>query len=1316
MRRTNMPRRTTKKEKPNLRQQAEKRLRQAKPVSLPPSEKDPQHLLDELTVHQTELEIQNEDLKQTQQELLAARDRYTDLFEFAPIGYLTLDKNNVILEANLTFCRMLGLSRSNVLKQRFTIFISPENQDIFYLTTLQIRQKNSQKIIELSLKKADGLSFIAQLSIICTTEDSLRLAVVDVTEREQAEEALKESQKKYQALIETTSDFIWETDAQGRYTYCSPQMKRLWGYEPREMLGKTPFDFMAPEDREQSTKAFMSIAGAQRPFAGMGVNSLDSQGHPITIEISGVPYFDAGGKFSGYRGVSRDITQRKQVEEALKVSEEKYRSVVDNANEVIIVAQDGLIKFVGGKALPLTGYSHENLESKPFTDIIYPADRKAARERHQKRMRGEAVPDVWEFRVLGKDGIVRWAQSNTANITWEKRPASLVFLNNITARKEAEEALVRANAELENKVKKRTAELAESEGKYRSLVETTTDFIWEVDKNGAYTYVSPKIFDMLGYKPEEVIGKTPFDLMPSEEAERILKIFREYVSQESPFNSLENINCHKDGHRVVLETSGVPFHDAKGRFQGYRGIDRDITQRKKAEEELKESEEKYRMVFTQAPDSIVIIDVEKGKLEQFNSSAHKNLGYTREEFEKLKISDFEVVESDKEVASHIQKIVQEGSGIFETKQRTKSGLIRDVQINARAIRIRGKQYLHSIWRDITERKQMEEALAKAKDELEIKVEERTQELRESEEKYRMLVDNASETIMIVQDGIIKFTGGKAVDLTGFPLEALVNMPFLDYLNPEDRRLFLERDIRRKRGEAVPASWEFRILHKDGGIRWALSNSTSVTWEKRPAVLSLLTNITERKQAEEALKESEKKYRALVENASEVIVVVQDGLIKFMNKRGLEPTGYSPEEMTGKSFLELVYPDDRMGLADLYGRHMAGQIETTNYEFRIIPKDSGTRWALMNAANILWEGRPAILAICTDITDRKKAEDALTESEARANALIEYAPAGIYEIDIQGTRFIRVNDAVSKITGYSHQELLAMNPTKLLEEESRMAFAEMVRRKLAGEKVPDTADFKARKKDGTLIYVSLQASFSQTEPGVVFVIAHDITERKMMERELEIYARRVTEVQEEERKRIAYELHDDTAQYLSILKMQLGSVIDSGKIEDPQVLEKLQYLEKDAGRAFEDIRRYSHELRPVTLERMGLMAALEQVADDHNKLGQINVNLKVGGAEPVLEEEVKLGFFRIAQEALNNVRKHAKASLATITLTFQENRLDMLVSDNGNGFDVKEAAARAGGKGSLGLMSMRERANLIGASLNIESKPGRGTNIRVEVPL
>jgi len=129
--------------------------------------------------------------------------------------------------------------------------------------------------------------------------------------------------------------------------------------------------------------------------------------------------------------------------------------------------------------------------------------------------------------------------------------------------------------------------LRESEQRFRSLVETTSDWVWEVDQHGFYTYASPKVKELLGYNPEEVIGKKPFDFMPLEEADRITKLFEGVVKSRKPFTRLENTNVHKDGHRVVLETSGVPIFEKDGNFTGYRGIDRDITERHRAEEDRK---------------------------------------------------------------------------------------------------------------------------------------------------------------------------------------------------------------------------------------------------------------------------------------------------------------------------------------------------------------------------------------------------------------------------------------------------------------------------------------------------------------------------------------------------------------------------------------------------------------------------------------------------------------------------------------------------------------------------------------------------------
>jgi PAS domain S-box-containing protein len=371
----------------------------------------------------------------------------------------------------------------------------------------------------------------------------------------------------------------------------------------------------------------------------------------------------------------------------------------------------------------------------------------------------------------------------------------------------------------------------------------------------------------------------------------------------------------------------------------------------------------------------------------------------------------------------------------------------------------------------------------------------------------------------------------------------------------------------------------------------------------------LSDITDLKHAQEALissrdelgikvkertrelAESEEKYRKLVENANEAIFVSQDQKSKLFNSKALELFGYTKEELEAKTLLELVYPEDRDLVNEQYTKRITGKDLSASYEHRILCNDGGIKWVAVNAVMISWESRPASLVLLTDIT------------------------------------------------------------------------------------------------------------------------AH-----KNMEQELKAYAQRITQVQEEERKRVAYELHDDTVQYLSILKLQLDYLINSGKIQDPEISEKLVYLEKDAARAVDDVRRYSHELRPGVLEHLGLQAALEQIAEDVNKFNQVAVEVDTEGEEPGIPEEVKLGFFRIAQEALNNARKHADASRINISIQFTGSCVKLAVTDNGIGFDIQQAAVRTNLQGNLGLMSMRERAKLIGADLNIESEIGKGTTVTAEIKL
>lgn len=165
-------------------------------------------------------------------------------------------------------------------------------------------------------------------------------------------------------------------------------------------------------------------------------------------------------------------------------------------------------------------------------------------------------------------------------------------------------------------------QLRESENKFRLLVESASDWIWEVDYNGIYTYVSPQVEALLGYKPQEVVGESPFVFMPPEEAKKLSNIFQKLLDKRAPISALENINICKDGTLKILETNGIAFFDENGEFSGYRGIDRDITGRKLSEQALHESEEKFKSITDTAQDAIIMMD-DEGKITYWNGAAEK---------------------------------------------------------------------------------------------------------------------------------------------------------------------------------------------------------------------------------------------------------------------------------------------------------------------------------------------------------------------------------------------------------------------------------------------------------------------------------------------------------------------------------------------------------------------------------------------------------------------------------------------------------------------------------------------------------------------
>ena len=344
---------------------------------------------------------------------------------------------------------------------------------------------------------------------------------------------------------------------------------------------------------------------------------------------------------------------------------------------------------------------------------------------------------------------------------------------------------------------------------------------------------------------------------------------------------------------------------------------------------------------------------------------------------------------------------------------------------------------------------------------------------------------------------------------------------------------------------------------------------------------------------------------------------------------------------------------------------------------------------------------------------------LQASEERYRELFESAHDAIYLHDLEGN-IIAANRACARLTGYSLKELYKLNTDDLLSKESLDVAASIKRLLLTGEASGSIAEVKLNRKDGseTLIQLSASLVYTNGKPVAIQHMARDITEERRLQDNLRVYLQKITRAQEEERKRISRELHDETLQSLIILSRQLDTFASRSKeLSQGNSLCSLFFeeLRQHTTNIIDGVRRLSQDLRPAALDRLGLLPALEWLASEVEEHTGTETRVKVIGTKRRLAEEVELVLFHIAQEALRNVGRHAQATQAEVLVEFNGRKTRVTVSDNGKGFIPPKTIGDLARDGKLGLTGMLERAQLLGGTLTIQSEPGKGSSITVEIP-
>jgi PAS domain S-box-containing protein len=511
--------------------------------------------------------------------------------------------------------------------------------------------------------------------------------------------------------------------------------------------------------------------------------------------------------------------------------------------------------------------------------------------------------------------------------------------------------------------------IEESAEKYRNLVATMSDVTFTLDFDGNVIDTTPSMNRITGLSREETIGKRFSEFVHPDDIQKAEEEFMRAIRGigrplEIRVTALDGTLRWVRINALLIMRNGEPEY--------LLCVLSDITERKQSELLLKECDIRFKKLsfnlpgmiyqFMRRPDGTYCVPfTSDGVKDVFGCSPED----VREDFSP--ISKVILPEDLKGVVDSIEYSAKNHTAWqYEYRVQVPGQLVKWMSGVSNPEELTdGSIIWHGYNADCTDRKRMEELL------------------QENEEKYRMLLESSTEGIVVTQEGIILLVNPTVSTITGFSEQELISKPFSSFIHPDDLAMVLERYQKRLRGEATPSRYATRLLSKDGAVKWVEIAAVLIEWEGRPATMGFVTDITARKHTEYKLSESEKKYRLLVDSASEAIIVAQDGMIRLVNPTVLKMTGFSEQELISKPFLSFIHPDDLAMVVERYQKRLRGESVQDRYSFRVLTKDGRTRWAEIGVVMIEWEERPAILNFLTDITESKYFELELMNKTAEA---------------------------------------------------------------------------------------------------------------------------------------------------------------------------------------------------------------------------------------------------------------------------------------------------------------------------------------------
>jgi PAS domain S-box-containing protein len=854
---------------------------------------------------------------------------------------------------------------------------------------------------------------------------------------------------------------------------------------------------------------------------------------------------------------------------------------------------------------------------------------------------------------------------------------------NISARKKTEKQLRILNLQLLQQVEQKTSVLT-------NVFERITDAFVALDTNWRYTYMNEKAGQLFNRDPKEMIGRNIWTEFPDGLDQPFQKAC-ERALKEQKYLYLE---AYYSPYNRWFENHIYPSPDGLSIFF------RDITEKKTTELALKISEERYRALIEQASDAIMITD-ETGTFLEINPSFCTKFGYPKEELLGKNVSLVIDPEQYKKDPTRFDLLLAGQSIVRERRMMHKDGTILEVEANVKML---PDGRILAIARDITERKKADELL------------------RKSEERYRALVENAPEALVVLDVEKRKFVSvsESAVNLFKMSKDELLQLG-PEELSPEyqpDGRLssevIQENLFKTLSGEKPFFEW----LHCD---RYGRLIPCEVRLVRLPAdgqvlIRGSIIDITERKKAEDQLLKEKILSDSVINSLPGVFLLrfKEGGNIRW-NKRLEIISGYNGEEIAAMKPLDLFSDGERSVIEEKLKQVFekgSAEVETA-----ITCKDGKKIPYYLTGQHIQYEGRPCLIVTGIDITDRKKTEEQLRESEQKYKLLFDSSPLPLLIFSRTDHSIIDVNEAAVKSYGYTREEFLHMNIKDLRPEEDLNRFMEEIRFSITDD--AHLGIWRHRKKDGSVIYVEIIGhDIIYQGKAARLTLSNDITEKlaydeklKQSYQEIRMLTKHLQHIREEERTHIAREIHDELGQQLTVLKMDVSWLNKKLSAAENSVKEKLKDLLTLLDGTVKSVRRISSELRPSLLDDLGLIAAIEWHLKEFEKRAGIKATFSADEPELSLPEETRTGLFRIFQESLTNVARHADAKKISVSLKRREGDLVLSIEDDGHGFDKLKVA----GKKTLGILGMEERSSMMGGKYLINSTPGGGTIVEVSVP-